>query len=231
MERYRLLPHEAGIAISVPHVYRNLIAQITREVPLITHLEKQEGRLFQGEGERWGIGDGLRVEEKEEQTMYIAEFFEGSNHRLTSRSIHLLIIALTPIELLDPDPEAPLIHLKGLLAQDGISGYDIGVELSPRMIELLARFTDEHRRRVEDTMRATSLSMGVRQDYPFTCSTRLVLSLVVPGEETWLACAYAPAQGSYAEMGGHNIDHAQQQFALLAGLAEAQTIAEEIGAS
>lgn len=162
-------------------------------------------------------------------TRYIAQFFKG-NAGHTSRSIHLLTAtALSPEEIRNPDPEEPLIHLKGLLAEGGPSGYDMGAELSPHMVEMLKHFTDEDHRRVERAMRTTYNRLSTfKHTYPFICETGSdsPLFLAVPGEATTLACERR-VSGSYAQMNGHNIDSSRQQFALLAGLAKVQAIAAE----
>lgn len=235
MERYQILPHEDGIAIVVPHIHQGLISRFTPESSIIAYLVQSGWSPFRNDEEHWGLGDGLRVERDEQETRYIATFFTGTE-RHTSKSLHLLTAAaLSPMKIRNPDPEEPLIHLTGLIAEGGSgSGYDMGAELSPHMVKLLARFTDEHRRRVESAMRATfNCLSSCSYDHPFICATHPgPLSLVVPGEETHLACEDGvSAWRSHSSMSGHNIDTPRQQFALLAGLAEVQAIAQEIETS
>lgn len=230
MEHYRLLPHRAGITISVPHQCENLVARVSGELPLVQQYE-QEGKLaFVNTEHAWGMGGALVREHTAKGMSFIAPFFTCGSHNALSQSLNLLQLALTPLNE-GPKLLAPLVALNGLSSGTGNSAYDMSVELSPLMVSLVKHFTERHRTRIEDTMRITINTLGDTRTYPFTCSTKLVLSLVVPGEETWLACDHEPVPNGFARMSGHNIDHSYQQFALLAGLAEAQVGAEEIRAS
>lgn len=230
MERYRLLPHKAGIAISVPHEFENLVARVNGTLPLVQKYERERGLMFVSERGVWGIGGTLVREHTHEGTSFIAPFFTCGSHGALSRSLNLLQLALASPDDSD-DASAPLVGINGLSSGTGNSAHDMSIELSPRMRHLLQRFTEWHCLRIEDAMRITANALGDKRTYPFTCRTRLVLSLVIPGEETWLACDHEPVPRGFACMGGKNIDRAVQQFVLLAGLAEAQAIAEEIDAS
>lgn len=229
MERYRLLPHKVGIAINIPHEYESLVTRVNGRLPIVQIYERERKLAFVNEAGAWGIGGALVRERTTEGTSFIAPLFSCRSYSALSRSINLLQLALTPPD--DSDASAPLVGINSLSSGTGNSAHDMSVELSPRMKRLLHRFTEGHRLHIEDIMRITANELGDTRTYPFTCGTRLTLGLVIPGEATWLACDYEPTPNGFAYMRGHNIDHAWQQFALLAGLAEAQAIAEKIGAS
>ncbi len=231
MQRYRLIPTEEGIATEIPKTFEGLVKRVTAEAPIVRHLRQGEEPFFVGP-RRWGFRGVLRQEAREGVLVFTATF-AAKSASATSRSLDVLRLALMLEEWSEED--APLVAFTGLLAQGGNSGYDVGVTLSGRMVGLVKRFTAEDHGAIALMMKQTMdrVRGDGRLKYPFQseATTDGRLSLTIPGNATALYCGQFLHIDGSAHMSGHNIDRADQQFALLAGLAQAQTIAERIALS
>lgn len=230
MERYRILPQEHGIRVIIPAMHRYLLEGISPQSPVVVRQEAQ-GTYFAFTGSVWGFNGTLYKKEERGETTFFSPLNKGFKHA-HSQSLNTLfgLLMLDEARLEDPDPYAPLITVLGLLSENGFSGHDMSVELSPEMRKLLAQFTPNHEARIAHRMRTIAQSHCPKEDYPFFCETETGLSLVVPGSETYLS-SEREASNMPVAMNGHNIDARWQQAALLAGLAETQAIAELIRSS
>ncbi len=231
-ERYRLSPRKigTGIEIIVPSEYTALLDRCTQSAPIVREGECEGGAAFVSSENRWGFGGILAKKYRRRDLVFTVNFLGSSLNGAVPRSLNLLIAGLYPPEG-DPDTSAPLVDLSNLGTGGRRGGYGLSVTLSPHMIALLGRFSHDHQVRIQHAMQTTMREMGDARQHGFCCHTRHILTLGVPGEEAWLACDGGRKSDGSAQMGDHNIDYPSQQFALLAGLAKAQEIAERIAAA
>ncbi len=218
MERYRLIPHEQGIAVAIPREHHHLAERVQSGLPIVDHWNTP----FVATEDRWGLNGALVREERESVVLYIADFTQTPSWQL-SASLNLLFMALNWEE----ESSDPLIAIEDLVAQGGPSGYDMSARLLERTIIVTRAFSAEEHHHVMVAMERTAHLMGVdTSNYRFNCTTTSSLGLGISGDYTYLSGDWSDRPQA-AELMGHNIHTFWMQAAFLTGLAEVQILVEK----
>ncbi len=190
------------------------------------------GNPFSATSRRWGFGGALRRDTftHTNTVRYVASFLDA-RHRSVAASLDVLT-RLFADGLLTEDlseEERPLVALSGLSFRHGRSGWDMAAEFSETMQRAMLRFDETMYRRIILRM----IAVGKVFDENITEGGIHVAEgkffLQVPGDATQLYSSdHGGEHRGVLKLTGHNIDRPSQQFAFLAGLAEANMIAEEL---
>lgn len=217
MERYRLIPHERGIAVAVPREHHHLAERVQPGLPIIDHWKTP----FIATENRWGLNGALVREERKRVALYIADFTQTPSWKI-SASLNLLFMALNWEE----ESSDPLITIEGLMCQGGTSGYDMSARLPERTVIVTRSFSTEEHRHIAFAMEETARMLGVdTRSYQFSCTTTSSLGLGISGDDTHLSGEWSDRPRA-AKLSGHNIHTFWMQAAFLVGLTTVQNLVE-----
>lgn len=228
---YRLVSEHSEFTVEVNSWLDERIRTVALSQEFLEHVAMMCGNTFVNTPRKWGFGGALRRDTFTHTTsvQYVASFLDA-RHRAITASIDVLTRIFADGEFLAtmPEEERPLASLQGLLFHHGRSGWDMSAELSATMQRLMVRFDETSYTRIVQRM----ISVGKRFDEHITSGglhiAEGVFMLQVPGDATQLYSSGDISVDHHAlKLSGHNIDRPSQQYALLAGLAEASMIAEE----
>lgn len=232
MRLYRFVSEHSEFIIEVSPWLDEQMRTKPLSQQFLEHVTTLCGSAFVNTPRRWGFGGALRRDTftHTESVQYVASLLDA-RHRAIAASIDTLVrlFALSADEEVLSEEERPLIALQGLSFRHARSGWDMGAELSVTMQRLMTQFDESSYKRIIQRM----ISVGKRFDEHATAGALHIAEgtfmLEVPGDVTQLySFGDVSVLNGTLKLVGHNIDRPSQQFALLAGLAEASVIAEEL---
>ena len=227
---YRLVNGSFGFAIHVALELDERIRSVVYSPASLETARQLCGSVWVNTDRHWGFGGALRREEREDGVYYHVTFLNNKRRAIVlSLNRFYFEVQELFLDVSADDPRRPLVGFGGFTCIGGNSGWDMGMELSPAMRDLLPRFDIVAIERVLQKMKDIGIRLGCHESLYHFWVSPVKFVLEVPGEATTLGESWhSVADRGHCTLGGHNIDFSHQQLALLTGAIEAGMIAEDL---